>query len=212
MSAGQVFWRSKWGRRGRPWVTNIAELPASPLQWRQVTSNPFKSNRFFFLVHQILLFNGVFTQVESTSPDLLVSWPERREIHMPWTRVFILRRGVGSIVPCSFQLSVTAGVNKKPKNLFSAYYDFFIPSWKKNIKQYKRLRFACIIVLHYFLLSITFLSPPTNFKSCHYQVLTILLPFFPVSKILTQSLGIAKLNGFFTPVKLNGFFHWLLIY
>ena len=121
---------------------------------------------------------------------------------MPWTRVLILRRGVGSIVPCSFQLSITAGVNKKPKNLFSAYYDFFHSVMKEKYPTVQKTpicMYNCVALLY-------------NFKSCHYQVLTILLPFFPVSKILTQSLGIAKLNGFFTPVKLNGFFHWLLIY
>jgi hypothetical protein len=75
---------------------------------------------------------------------------------MPWTRVLILRRGVGSIVPCSFQLSITAGVNKKPKNLFSAYYDFFHSVMKEKYQTVQKTPIcmyncvALLFIIYYF--------------------------------------------------------------
>ena len=91
----------------------------------------------------------------------------------------------------SFQLGVTAVVNKKPKNLLLLITIFVILSWQKNI--WNGRKYSDLQVFLHFMLKTVFHHPQK-------------------SSILTLSLGITKIKRLFHPRQIERIFHWLLIY
>ena len=91
----------------------------------------------------------------------------------------------------SFQLGVTAVVNKKPKKFLLLITIFVILSWQKNI--WNGRKYSDLQVFLHFMLKTVFHHPQK-------------------SSILTLSLGITKIKRLFHPRQIERIFHWLLIY